>query len=134
MGGTDDAVCVNTHTLERFGGMLPQKNFYALRSLLRSYSYPNPTNPTRVHGRSNTAVCHDACQSSQGISVAVVDLVCVGPDWWASYIYELMTWTRTVSTLANGSITPTMYSSRTKYKYGLRSDLRAPNFLGKHAP
>ena len=31
--------------------------------------------PTGVHGKSNTAVHHDTCQSSQGVSVTIVDLV-----------------------------------------------------------
>ena len=53
---------------------------FALRSLLRSYLYPNTTSPTRVHGGSNTAVCHNTCQSSQDVSVTIVDLVRVGPD------------------------------------------------------
>ena len=60
--------------------MVPQKKLGALRSLLRPYLYPNATSPTGVHGGSNTAVCHDTHQSSQGVSVAIVDLVCVGPD------------------------------------------------------
>ena len=57
--------------------MLPHNFFFklgALRSLLRSYLYPNATSPTTVHGgsRPNTAVRHDTRQSSQGVSVTIV--------------------------------------------------------------
>ena len=52
----------------------------ALRSLLRPYLYPNATSPTRVHGGSNTTIYHDTRQSSRGVSVTIVNLVCVGPD------------------------------------------------------
>ena len=64
-------------------GHVPPEKFLklgALRLLLRSYLYTNATSPTRVHGGSNTAVRHDTRQSSQGISVTIVDLVRVGPD------------------------------------------------------
>ena len=80
-GGTDDGACM--HTLGESGGMLPQKKKFklgALRSLLRSYLYPNATSPTRVHGGSNTAVRHNTRQSSRGVSVTIVDLVRVRPD------------------------------------------------------
>ena len=61
-------------------GHVPPEKLGALRSLLRSYSYTNTNSPTRVHGGSNTAVRHDTRQSSQGISVTIVDLVHGGPD------------------------------------------------------
>ena len=83
LGGTDDAACVRG-----IWGHAPPEKFLrldALRSLLRSYLYPNATSPTRVHGRINTAIHHDTRQSSWGVSVAVVDFVHVGPDRWASY-------------------------------------------------
>ena len=31
--------------------------------------------PTRIHGESSTAIHHDTRQSSQGVSVTIVDLV-----------------------------------------------------------
>ena len=61
-------------------GHAPPEKLGALRLLLRLYSYPNATSPTRVHGGSNTAICHNTRQSSQGVSVTVVDLVHVEPD------------------------------------------------------
>ena len=70
------------------GGMLPPKNFVklgALRSLLRPYLYPNATSPTRVHGGSNTTICHDTRQSSRGVSVTIVTLYVSGLMRWASY-------------------------------------------------
>ena len=36
--------------------------------------------PTGLHGRSNTVICHNTRQSSQGISVTTVNLVRVGSD------------------------------------------------------
>ena len=51
-----------------------------MRSLLGPY--PNATSLSRLHGRSNTVICHDTCQSSQGVSVNIVNLARVGP---ASY-------------------------------------------------
>ena len=87
-GGTDYGVCGDAY-LQKFKSG-------ALRSLLKPYLYPNATSPTRLHG--NTAVCHDH-QSSQGTSVTVVDLVCVGPDENGHLIDELATWTRTACTL-----------------------------------
>ena len=65
-------------TLGGVWGHAPPEKLGALRSLLRPYLYPNATSPTRVHGGSDTAVCHDTCQSSWGISVTIVDLVSVG--------------------------------------------------------
>ena len=66
------------HTL---GGHAPlEKILGALRSLLRPCLYPNATSPTRLHGGSNTAICHNTCQLSQGVSATIVDLVRVGPD------------------------------------------------------
>ena len=87
-GGTDYGACGDAY-LEKFKSG-------TLRSLLKSYLYPNATSPTRLHG--NTAVRHDH-QSSQGTSVTVVDLVCVGPDENRHLIDELATWTRTACTL-----------------------------------
>ena len=49
-------------------------------SLLWPYLYPNSASLTTVHGGSITAVRHDTCQLSGGVSVAIVDLVCVGAD------------------------------------------------------
>ena len=65
------------HTIGVVWGHAPPEFFLklgALRSLLRSYLYPNATSPTRVHGgsRPNTAVRHDTRQSSQGVSVTIV--------------------------------------------------------------
>ena len=77
----------HAHSTGIWGHAPPEKcsKLDALRYLLRPYLYPNATSPTRMHGRSNTAVCQNTHQSSQGISVAVVDLLRVGPDRWASY-------------------------------------------------
>ena len=99
MGGTDDGACVSTRTLGGVWGHAPPEKFSklgALRSLLRSYLYPNATSLTRVHAGSNTAVRHDAHQSSRGVSVTIVHLVRVRLD---EVGILLMTWTRTVSTL-----------------------------------
>ena len=76
-------MCKHVHARGVWGHVPPEKivKLGALRSLLRSYLYPNAAaSPTRVHGGSNTAVRHNTCQSSQGVSVTIVDLVCVGPD------------------------------------------------------
>ena len=64
------------------GYALPENSLKldALRSLLRSYLYPNATSPTRLRGGSNTAVRYDTFQSSRGVSVTIVDLAHVGPD------------------------------------------------------
>ena len=78
--------CVHkyTHARRVWGHVSPRKKLKLgpLRSLLRPYLYPNATSPTRVHGRSNTAICQDTRQSSRGISVTIVGLLHVGP---ASY-------------------------------------------------
>ena len=56
---TNDGVCVSTHMLRGSGGMLLPKKLGGLRLLLRSYLYPNTTSMTRVHGGSNTTICHN---------------------------------------------------------------------------
>ena len=57
-GCTDDGV--STHMLWGSGGMLPQKircSEIASEAIL-------VLSPARVHGGSNTVVCHNTCQSS----------------------------------------------------------------------
>ena len=44
----DDGACVSTHTLGGSMDMFPQKTS-KIRSLMRSYLYPNATSLTRVH-------------------------------------------------------------------------------------
>ena len=63
-----------------------------LRSLPRPYLYPNATSPTRVHG----GVYHYTRQLSRAISVTIELTLCMSG---LHLIDELMTWTRTVSTL-----------------------------------
>ena len=78
----EEILLKHTHARGVWGHAPPEKFFKlgALRLLLRPYLYPNATSPTRVHGGSNTAVRHNTRQSSRGVSVTIVDLVCVRPD------------------------------------------------------
>ena len=75
-------MCKHKYARGVWGYAPPDKSFKlgALRSHLRSYLNSNATSPTRVHGRSNTAILYDTHQSSRGVSVTIVNLVCVGPD------------------------------------------------------
>ena len=64
-------------------GMLPREKIFklgALRLLQWPHLCPNATSPTRVHGGGNTAIHHDTRQLSRGVSITIVNLVCVGPD------------------------------------------------------
>ena len=75
-------LCKHTHARWVQGHAPPEKKNFklgVLKSLLRPYLNPNTTSQTRVHGGSNTAVHHNTCQSSRGVSLTIG---CVGP---ASY-------------------------------------------------